>query len=271
MSITPAMVRGIVRRLAIEDRVPTKEEDAILCLAVQQGIEAKDAMATMLRQHRGLALKMIAKWAKGNIVDDAMTEAMVGISKAVERFDPAMGWKFSTYATYWISSRVRRMTLESSMATRIPEHTVYRYRRMNKFVDAHRREHGADPSDQQIMAHLDCNAAMLGDLKRMSAFELFFLEDLSLANYQDASTIEAHKSHEGSIVDSIEMDRIMDHVEELPDNYRRILTMRFGLDGSEPMSLREIAAAERCSPANIEQKLRSLLKRLRRQVETPRG
>jgi DNA-directed RNA polymerase sigma subunit (sigma70/sigma32) len=44
--------------------------------------------------------------------------------------------------------------------------------------------------------------------------------------------------------------------------------MRFGLDGSEPMSLREIAAAERCSPANIEQKLRSLLKRLRRAIET---
>lgn len=265
------MVRGIVRRLAIEDRIPTKEEDAVLCLAVQQGIEAKDAMETMLRQHRGLALKMIAKWSKGNIVDDAMTEALVGISKAVERFNPAMGWKFSTYATYWISSRVRRMALESSMATRIPEYTVYRYRRMNKFLDAHRREHGTDPSDQQVMAHLDCNTAMLADLKRMSAFELFFLEDLPLENYQDASSIEAHQSPEESIVDSIEMDRIMDHIDQLPDTYRRILTMRFGLDGSEPMSLREIAAAERCSPANIEQKLRSLLKRLRKAIETPGG
>jgi RNA polymerase sigma factor (sigma-70 family) len=262
------MVRGIVRRLAIEDRVPTKEEDAILCLAVQQGIEAKDAMATMLRQHRGLALKMIAKWAKGSIVDDAMTEAMVGIAKAVERFDPSMGWKFSTYATYWISSRVRRMALESSMATRIPEYSVYRYRRMNKFLDAYRRQHGADPTDQEIMAHLDCNTAMLADLRRMSQFELFFLEDLSLANYQDASSIDAHQSPEGSIVDSIEMDRVMDHIEELPDTYRRILTMRFGLDGSEPMSLREIAATERCSSSNIEQKLRSLLKRLRRAIET---
>lgn len=271
MKVTPAMVRGIVRRLAIEDRIPTREEDAVLCIAVQRDIEAKDAMETMLRQHRGLALKMIAKWSKGPNLDDAMTEALVGISKAVERFDPAMGWKFSTYATYWISSRVRRMMLESSMATRIPEHTVYRYRRMNKFVDVFRREHGIDPTDQQLMNHLECNMALLEDLKRMSQFELFFLEDLPLENYQDVSGVQSHQSHEGSIIDSMELERIMAEVDQLPEDYRRILTMRFGLDGSEPMSLREIAAAQRCSAANIEQKLRSLLKRLRRQVETPRG
>lgn len=264
MRITPALVRVTCRRLGADpSAIPTKDDDAVLCSAVQQGIEADLAMQTMLEHHRGLMYHEIRRYVPDQIAEEALTEAMVGMAKAIRRFDPSMGWRFSTYATHWIRSRIRRMSLEQSGMTRVPEYSVYRYRRMRRYMDAYHRDHGDWPDDPTIAKFLGVNISEVRELHSIGRFETCYLQDLAGTKAGDAIIKAIDPGPEETVLNILEVVEIADAIKRQTPERQQLWTLRYGLDGRDPMSFREIAREMGCSPANVEQKMRVALKLLK--------
>lgn len=267
MRITPALVRVTCRRLGADSSaIPTKDDDRILCSAVQQGIEADLAMRTMLEHHRGLMHREIRRYIPEQFAEEAVTEAMIGMTKAIRRFDPSMGWRFSTYATHWIRSRIRRMSLEQSGMTRVPEYSVYRYRRMRRYMDAYHRDKGDWPDDLTIAKFLGVDVAEVRELHSIGRFETCYLQDLANTDAGEAIIKAIDPGPEETVLNILEVVEIADAIKRQTPERQQLWILRYGLDGRDPMSFREIAREIGCSSANVEQKMRVAIKLLKAEL-----
>ncbi len=230
-------------------RIPlvNKKEEADLAEAIHCGDESRheDARTTLIKANLRLVVKIAHDFkGLGLPLLDLISEGNIGLMRAVEKFDPAKGAKFSSYAAWWIKQSMRRALANQSRTIRIP---VQSAGKINKIKTVRMRladELGREPTDAEIAEHLDFSertvaGLRLADLRTISLHDP--IQQGEEGEFQDIIP-DRHAMTPDQIIGDVEsVFRLMDLLDKLDERERRILEMRFGLRGGRALTLEEVS------------------------------
>ena len=230
-------------------RIPlvNKKEEAELSEAIHCGDASRheDARTTLIKANLRLVVKIAHDFkGLGLPLLDLISEGNIGLMRAVEKFDPAKGAKFSSYAAWWIKQSMRRALANQSRTIRIP---VQSAGKINKIKTVRMRlveELGRDPSDAEIAEKLDFSERTVAGL-RLADLRTISLNDPiqqgEEGEFQDIIP-DRHAQTPDQIIGDVEsVFRLMDLLDKLEERERKILEMRFGLRGGRPLTLEEVS------------------------------
>lgn len=232
--------------------------------AVVQGLKQRFAECNLR-----LVITVAARsthWEIGGI-DEAIGEGNLGLMTAVRRFDPARGYRFSTYATWWIRHAINRAIQNKSRTVRVPVHARARAIKLRKFSHRHEAHTGRAPSTEALAAELDCAPETVERLKRVNLERAISLDPAGQHPGDDARSPLALLEDPGPRPDTLlgasaaarELHAAM---KQLTAAERDIVNRRFGF-GRAPQSLREVGEAHDLSRERIRQIEQQALIKLR--------
>jgi RNA polymerase primary sigma factor len=218
----------------------TAAEEVELAQAIERGDLA--AKERLINSNLRLVIKFARRYqGHGLDLGDLVQEAMLGLIRAAEKFDWRRGYKFSTYAVLWIKQSIGRGLANSGTTIRIPVHIGQRERKVKKNERELAVKLGRQPTDAEI-----AEATALPEDQVREALELTKnLASLDQSVSEDGDTAlgdllpSERPQPEEEVVDALGNARVRELVGELPDEERNLVTLRFGLAGDEPASLRE--------------------------------
>jgi RNA polymerase primary sigma factor len=251
----------------------TKEEEQALARRVQNQdvdhIDAMEAREAMILANLRLVISVAKKYGgRGMVLADLVEEGNVGLVHAVEKFDPDMDTRFSTYATWWIKQAIRRALMNKVKTVRIPSYLGEELNRWRTFARAFEQEHGRAPHDEELVAAMDPAPGRRKLLLRL--FENTAPGNASVSLDMLFESVEAvvdPRAERPDLIDfhSWEQAGLSDEIEKLPAREADIVRMRFAIGAIEqPMTLREIGRELGISRERVRQLEHKALDRLRR-------
>lgn len=243
----------------------SNEEEKELAIAVENGdLEAKQRLAEAnLRLVVSIAKRYVGR---GMQFLDLIQEGNMGLMKAVDKFDYSKGFKFSTYATWWIRQAITRAIADQARTIRIPVHMV---ETINKLVREQRnllQELGQDPTPEQIAERMDMTPDKVREILKI-AQEPVSLEtpigeedDSHLGDFIEDEVIENPVDYTTRAVLREQLDEVLD---TLTDREENVLRLRFGLDDGKMRTLEDVGKVFNVTRERIRQIEAKALRKLR--------
>jgi RNA polymerase primary sigma factor len=230
-----------------------------------------DAKHGFVRANLRLVVTMARRYHHGKMtLPDLIQEGNLGLLKAVDRFDPTRGYRFSTYASWWIRHAISRALADKGREVRVPVHMLDVHHKLKRERQRFAVVEGREPGDEELAAR---TAVPVDRIRRL---RLCLLEDGASLDSPisggDARTAGEMLEDDSipSAVDAMQSDAMGEHVrsalERLTPIEADVLRKRFGLDEVEPMTLREIGAEYSLSRERIRQLQEQALGKIRREL-----
>ena len=240
---TMKVYMGEIARISLVN----KNEEAELAKQIHStdNQQYEDARNTLIKANLRLVVKIAHDFkGLGLPLLDLISEGNIGLMRAVEKFDPSKGAKFSSYAAWWIKQSMRRALANQSRTIRIPVQSAGKISKIKTVRMKLAEELGRDPTDSEIADHLEFSertvqGLRLADLKTISLHDP--IQQGEEGEFQDIIP-DRHAMTPDQIIGDVEsVFRLLDLLDKLDCRERRILEMRFGLRGSRPLTLEEVS------------------------------
>jgi RNA polymerase sigma factor (sigma-70 family) len=261
--------RQVKKYVELKD-LPKDQLDGLQKRQIKAGLRAKEKLIkSNMKLAASIARKMLAKANPKTLTfSDLLQEGAIGLSRAVELFDPERGYKFSTYSYWWIRQSISRAIYGTDRMIRVPDSMLNRFIKAQRILKDFHFEHGHSPSTEQIT---ELTGLQPGDFQLMaqsyhhksSDDPLFFEGDqkVSIIDAFSDSNPRAGNFLESEVEVQEQVEKALFAVSELDDESRFILRDYFGLGGNEEKTLSQIAREKNsCREAVRLKRDRALLK-----------
>jgi RNA polymerase primary sigma factor len=228
------------------DRTPllTSDQEKDLAYRVEEG--DSEAREHMVRANLRLVVSLARGYVgRGLALDDLIAEGNLGLLRAVEGFDPAMNTRFSTYASFWIKQSMKRAVVNSAKTIRLPSYMSELMIKWRRTTAQLQDELGRAPTEDEVAERLGLPKKKLKIIKK--AIRVYNAapqtDKHDSGNLLDESVMD-HQARppEEVIGDCEDLDQVLALIGQLDERAAAVLRMRFGLDGEEPKTLKEVGA-----------------------------
>jgi RNA polymerase primary sigma factor len=222
----------------------TAAEEVELAKRIEHGDRA--ARDRMVTANLRLVVSIARKYRSEELaLLDRIQEGVLGLMRAAEKYDWRRGFKFSTYATWWIREAIERGIQNKARTIRVPVHVIERERKIAKTQRRLADELGRDPTDEEIAAATKLSVGMIADVR--SAARTVTSLDKPVGDQDGASLGDILPGEDRDPLDSLALslrrDALQRAVAGLPDRERELITMRYGVgsEDEEPQPMTEVA------------------------------
>jgi RNA polymerase primary sigma factor len=256
-------------------RIPllTATQEVALAAKVKTGDET--ARDLMIRSNLRLVVTIAQDYANvGLPLWDLISEGNLGLTKAIERFDPSRGAKLSTYAAWWIKQAIKRALADQSKTIRLPTHMVDKLSKIRRVSLQMSHELGREPTDEELAEEIGIASAKLSQLKTVSIRPSSLDAAVSEEDATQLGDLVADEAAETSyewLRDQELQRHVKTALQKLNDRENKILSQRFGLDGGEPKTFEEVGQNIGLTRERIRQLQAAAITKLRRALMTDKG